>query len=392
MKILKKFYQEVGRENTSSFLKELRSKAERLVKPQAMASLSNLTMDDIAGLVHELETHQIELEMQNEELKQTQDELEQISHEYSRLYQDAPVGLISIDQKSEILKSNVAATSMLNIPYTSTSKVLMTSFIMDEDQDVFYRNKQQALASLNRESCELRIKTITGEPLWVRLDSICDLDPYRIENNKIRLVLMDISDQKSAETELVMEKKKAIDTRNISSELNEKLQTQLLQMDVLDHLTNLPNRSFINEQVYITVSQARKQGEPVGLMIINVDNFLLNNEPESDLLGDVAVVETASIIKDCVREFDIVGCWGDSKFLVILTQKISIEALEAIARNILSKANTPKISLILKALNLSIGLALLSNHEETAANLISQAESAMLKAVTAGGNQYLSNS
>ena len=356
-----------------------------------MESLSQLTMDDIAGLVHELETHQIELEMQNEEIKQTQDELEQISHEYSRLYQDAPVGLISIDQKGEILKSNVAATSMLNIPYTSTGKVLMTSFIMDEDQDVFYRNKQQALASLNRESCELRLKTITGEPLWVRLDSICDLDPNRIEDNKIRLVLMDISDQKSAEAELLMERKKAVDARNISSELNERLQTQLVQMDVLDHLTNLPNRSFINEQVYSTIAQARKQGEPVGLMLINVDNFLLNNEPESDLLGDVAVVETASIIKDCTRELDIVGRWDDCKFLVILTQQISFEALEEIARNILSKANTPKLSLILKALNLSIGLALFSNHEETAANLIAQTESAMLKAIAAGGNQYVSN-
>ena len=344
-----------------------------------MESLSQLTMDDIAGLVHELETHQIELEMQNEEIKQTQDELEQISHEYSRLYQDAPVGLISIDQKGEILKSNVAATSMLNIPYTSTGKVLMTSFIMDEDQDVFYRNKQQALASLNRESCELRLKTITGEPLWVRLDSICDLDPNRIEDNKIRLVLMDISDQKSAEAELLMERKKAVDARNISSELNERLQTQLVQMDVLDHLTNLPNRSFINEQVYSTIAQARKQGEPVGLMLINVDNFLLNNEPESDLLGDVAVVETASIIKDCTRELDIVGRWDDSKFLVILTQQISFEALEEIARNILSKANTPKLSLILKALNLSIGLALFSNHEETAANLIAQTESLYVK-------------
>ena len=68
MKKLKKIYEEVSSENTAAFLKELRSQAERLVKPQAMASLSKLSMDDIARLVHELETHQIELEMQYNEL------------------------------------------------------------------------------------------------------------------------------------------------------------------------------------------------------------------------------------------------------------------------------------------------------------------------------------
>ena len=234
MKNLKKNHPEMESKNTSEFLNKLRSQAERQVKPQAMASLLNLSMDDIAQLVYELETHQIELEMQNNELERVQVALEKVNYEYTRLFDDAPVGLISIDQKGKILKSNVSAECMLSNPISTTGRELITSYIVDDDQDVFYLYKRQALASLNRESCELRLKTETGEPLWVRLDSICELDPDKVECARIRLVLIDISEQKKAEADLLMEKRKADDMKILCSELNVKLLNLLAQKEGME--------------------------------------------------------------------------------------------------------------------------------------------------------------
>lgn len=128
---------------TSDFLQELRSQAERLVIPQAMESLSKLTMDDIARLVHELETHQIELEMQNKELLLTQQAMLEINDEYTHLYNDAPIGLLSIDRKGHVLKSNSLAEHMLKhmAKYDPLTDLTNRAYTSEEAYSIISRAK-----------------------------------------------------------------------------------------------------------------------------------------------------------------------------------------------------------------------------------------------------------
>ena len=72
-------------------LASLRRKAEEKRRTQ-LERLHKLSARDIQELVHELGTHQIELEMQNEELRKARNELESSRNQYAELYDFAPVG------------------------------------------------------------------------------------------------------------------------------------------------------------------------------------------------------------------------------------------------------------------------------------------------------------
>jgi PAS domain-containing protein len=90
----------------------LRTRSEGLLKKQA-GRLENPSAKDMKSLVHELGMHQIELEIQNEELRLAQEDLEAAGRKYTDLYNFAPVGYLTLDQKGIILEANLTAAQQL---------------------------------------------------------------------------------------------------------------------------------------------------------------------------------------------------------------------------------------------------------------------------------------
>ena len=78
-------------------------------------------------LIHELRTHQIELEMQNEELRLAQVELLESHDQYSDLYDFAPVGYATVSHQGLIVKANLTLAEMFGVERgTLVSKPLFT--------------------------------------------------------------------------------------------------------------------------------------------------------------------------------------------------------------------------------------------------------------------------
>ncbi len=92
---------------------ELRRRAEERLRARGRQGPRIEATDDALRLIHELQVHQIELEMQNEELRRTRDELETSLARYAELYDFAPVGYVTLDQKSTILELNLVGATML---------------------------------------------------------------------------------------------------------------------------------------------------------------------------------------------------------------------------------------------------------------------------------------
>jgi PAS domain-containing protein len=93
---------------------DLRARAERLLAAKG-AAVEKMPLQDVQKLVHELQVHQIELEMQNQELLRTNYELEELRFKYTDLYDFAPVGYFSLDQKGQILEVNLTAARLLGM-------------------------------------------------------------------------------------------------------------------------------------------------------------------------------------------------------------------------------------------------------------------------------------
>ena len=82
------------------------------------------------------------MEMQNEELRQAQIKLEELKdkylNNYMELYDFAPVGYMTLDDRGLILEANLTATRLLGVERTSLIKMFLSQFVCKEFGDTFY--------------------------------------------------------------------------------------------------------------------------------------------------------------------------------------------------------------------------------------------------------------
>lgn len=147
-----------------------------------------LSAEETYILLRELQVQQVELEMQNEELRHTQHELEISRARYFDLYNLAPVGYLTLDEKGVILDANLAAATMLGVVQHDLLRKPITQFIFNEDQDVFCLHGKQA--------CEIRMVQADGSLFWVGLKSA----PRH--NSECGITLSDITERKQLEEAL----------------------------------------------------------------------------------------------------------------------------------------------------------------------------------------------
>ncbi|MFT5718360.1 MAG: diguanylate cyclase (GGDEF)-like protein/PAS domain S-box-containing protein [Oleiphilaceae bacterium] len=176
----------------SKKLANLRQHAETILNANSVGKMPH--SDQLAKVLHELDTYQIELELQNEELLQTEKELRTEAAIHFRHYEMAPVAYVTLNTKNNILELNKTFLSMLGL--TRKEDILnkkFTNYIKDEDQDIFYLFIQTLIQSQSRQSCELQLKLNNHALLWVKLDALTEQD--------IQIAISDISKLKQNEAE-----------------------------------------------------------------------------------------------------------------------------------------------------------------------------------------------
>ncbi len=178
---------------------DLRRRAEELLLKDA-ADLDKIPPADVRDLVHELQVHQIELEMQNEELLRTQQELETSREKYFDLYDLAPVGYVTLDEKGIILEANLTAAALLGKERSHLVGQPLSRFIYKEDQDIYYHHHKRLFETREHQKCRVRMLKEDGTQLWARLESVTakgnDAGPAS------RTAIIDVTMIKQAEEEL----------------------------------------------------------------------------------------------------------------------------------------------------------------------------------------------
>ncbi|HEY6011350.1 MAG TPA: PAS domain S-box protein [Nitrospirota bacterium] len=149
----------------------LRTRAEGLLAKQK-ERLRELSETDLKKLVHELGTHQIELELQNEELRAAQVELESSRAKYADLYDFAPVGYFTFDRDGLIKDVNLTGAGMLGIPRQLLLNKPIIPFVEAAHRPVFRDHLRDVFATPSSASCEISLLKKDGAAFTARLNSL----------------------------------------------------------------------------------------------------------------------------------------------------------------------------------------------------------------------------
>jgi two-component system, cell cycle sensor histidine kinase and response regulator CckA len=180
-----------------------RHKTEKALREQAKALMAgsvedagDLSPEEIRELVQELHTHQIELEMQNEQLRQVQEELLEAHGRVSDLYDFAPVGYVTLSEKGLIIEANLTIAEMLGVERRQLIKQPFSAFIVDEDQDAYYKHRRMVSDKKERQTCELRMRKKEGEPFWAALECVHTEGENGVE---LRYIVADVTVKRQAQ-------------------------------------------------------------------------------------------------------------------------------------------------------------------------------------------------
>ncbi|MNX75384.1 Response regulator PleD [compost metagenome] len=113
---------------------------------------------------------------------------------------------------------------------------------------------------------------------------------------------------------------------------NAQLYQTTQQLAITDGLTGVYNRRYFQRQLDNEFRRAPRFGYPIALILIDVDHFKQFNDTHGHLLGDQVLRSMGQILKDSVRETDVVARYGGEEFAVILPETNREQALEVAER------------------------------------------------------------
>ena len=178
-------------------ISELRQRAEEVLRYDS-EKMQQIPAEDIQKLVHELGVHQVELEMQNEELRRAKMEIDDLLSKYFELYELAPVGYFTFDQKGLVLEANLTGANLLGVQMRHLVKTAFSRFISPDFQDTFYFHRQSVFETGTQQTCELKLVKEDGTPFYAQLESI-PVEENDGSFNQLRAAIIDITGRKQAE-------------------------------------------------------------------------------------------------------------------------------------------------------------------------------------------------
>jgi diguanylate cyclase (GGDEF)-like protein len=176
-------------------------------------------------------------------------------------------------------------------------------------------------------------------------------------------------------------------TRELRNALDalQKANWQLQQLAVTDALTGVANRRAFTDRLALEVDRARRGGQPLSLILFDLDNFKRLNDTRGHLEGDVALVQLATLLSADRRGPDLVARYGGEEFILLLPDTRHDDAI-LVAERLRQAVQDAGPS----GLTVSAGVATLPDHAEDGRSLIAAADHAMYAAKAAGRNRVRS--
>jgi diguanylate cyclase (GGDEF)-like protein len=156
-----------------------------------------------------------------------------------------------------------------------------------------------------------------------------------------------------------------------------------------DGLTSLANHREFQEQLAHEVERAQRFGVPVGLVLLDLDDFKMINDRYGHLAGDNVLKAVSGALRGAIRDIDQASRYGGEEFAVILPHttveggaRLAERLRQAIAERVAQAPDGRQIRI-----TASFGVAGLPAHAATQVELIATADAALYRAKQSGKNR-----
>ncbi len=156
-----------------------------------------------------------------------------------------------------------------------------------------------------------------------------------------------------------------------------------------DPLTGLGNRALLANRLESELRHARRVGDRVCLLTLDLDRFKAVNDTLGHTVGDTLLRQVAARLSACVREEDLVSHPGGDEFAAVCTRAVTDDAIGVVAQRLVDAVVEPfAVAGREVFLTASVGLAVNDGGDETAEALLRDADAAMYRAKELGGGRY----
>ena len=163
---------------------------------------------------------------------------------------------------------------------------------------------------------------------------------------------------------------------------------RIAHMALHDALTNLPNRTLLEDRLRMALGMADRGQHKVAVCFIDLDHFKNVNDSLGRRAGDQLLVGIAERLRAQLREGDTLARWGGDEFVLLLSEIASGDEALEMARNMEAFMHLPvRLEGGEHRVTSSMGIALYPDDAPDAETLLAHAESAMFYAKAQGRNQ-----
>ncbi len=165
---------------------------------------------------------------------------------------------------------------------------------------------------------------------------------------------------------------------------------QLAYQATHDVLTGLANRSLFEDRLEHDIALAKRNGEQLAVLFIDLDEFKPINDTLGHRIGDEVLISVARRLQGVIRSTDTLARFGGDEFVLLLPNLATQQDAELMADCVLSEVGqVHRVGPHELYVTGSIGISFLTDDLDVPARLLQQADMAMYKAKQQGKDTYV---